>query len=83
MLPTARNRDAARNTADRAFKARESRDRLVKDEIAAASAANDAKTARLRALRLEKERQDAEAALTQAPVALPAKKKPIRRVIVR
>lgn len=35
---------------------------LVKKQLAAESAANDAKTARLKALRLEKEAQDAEAA---------------------
>jgi hypothetical protein len=76
-----RNRNAARATADRAFKTWETRTQMVKDELAAASAANDAKTARLRALRLEKERQDAEAAT--AAVAAPAKPKPkpMRRIV--
>ncbi len=40
---------------------------LVKQEMAAASAAADAKTARLKALRLEKEAQDAEAARLAPP----------------
>ena len=41
------------------------RTELVKLQINAESAANDAKTARLKALRLEKEAQDAEAARTR------------------
>jgi hypothetical protein len=63
------------------FKTWESRTQLVKSEQAAASAANDAKTARLRALRLEKERQDAAAAAVR-PAITPSKgkRKPVRRV---
>jgi hypothetical protein len=75
-----RRREAAKRTADSAFKTWETRTQLVKNELAAASAANDAKTARLRALRLEKERQDAEAAKAQAPAAPAVKKKPVRRI---
>jgi len=71
---------AARNTAEKAFKTWESRTQLVKNELAAASAANDAKTARLRALRLEKERQDAEAGAAPVTVKAP-KKKPMRRFV--
>jgi hypothetical protein len=64
----------------------EQRTELVKKEMAAASAANDAKTVRLKALRLEKERQDAEAAAQQgagssAPAAAP-KRARIRRISV-
>jgi hypothetical protein len=40
----------------------ERRTQLVRNELAAANAATDAKTARLKLLRLEQERQDAEAA---------------------
>jgi len=39
----------------------------VKRELEAESAANDVKTAKLRALRLEKEAQDAEAARNAPP----------------
>jgi len=49
----------------------QSRTDLAKQEVAATNAATDAKTARLRALRLAKEAQDAEAARaveTAAPV---------------
>ena len=52
---------------------------LVKQEMAAASAASDAKTARLRALRLEKERQDAETAAQPGDDAA-AKPKPAPRM---
>jgi hypothetical protein len=49
------------------------------DEIAEARAASEAKTAKLRAMRLEKERQDAEAS---GPSGMPAPRpaKPIRRI---
>jgi len=64
----------------------EQRTQLVKKEMAAASAANDAKTIRLKALRLEKERQDAEDAAQQgdAPAAAPAAKRArVKRILVR
>lgn len=79
FLPTSRN--ARKQSPDSVFKAWETRTQLVKNELAAASAANDAKTARLRALRLEKERHD-QAAAAVRPAITPAKgkKKPIRRV---
>jgi hypothetical protein len=54
------------------FAAWETRTALVKQEMAAESAANDAKTARLKALRLEKEASDAEAARIAAANAPPA-----------
>jgi len=47
---------------------------LVKQEMAAASAASDAKTARLKALRLEKEQQDAAAAAAAPPRATKGKR---------
>jgi len=78
-----RKRDASQRTADGVFKAWETRTQMVKSELAAASAATDAKTARLRALRLEKERQDAEAASLAPPAAAaPAKKRPKPKRII-
>lgn len=59
MTRAARDRDTARQKAEGFFRVWESRTQLVKNELAAASAANDAKTIRLRTLRLEKERQPA------------------------
>jgi hypothetical protein len=50
----------------------QSRTDMVKKEMQAESAANDAKTARLKALRLEKEALDAEAARVAAENAPPA-----------
>jgi hypothetical protein len=49
----------------------EQRTLLVKQERAATNAANDAKTARLRALRLERDRQEANA---KPPDTKPARK---------
>ena len=74
-----RKRDAAIRTAESAFKVWETRTQLVKSELAAASAANDAKTIRLRALRLEKERQDAETALTAGEAPPVVKKRAKKR----
>ena len=50
----------------------ERRTLLVRHELAATSAATDAKTARLKLLRLEKERQDAEAAACAPQIPKPA-----------
>ena len=64
----------------------EKRTQLVKQEMAAESAANDAKTVRLKALRLEKERQDAEDAAQQGAetTAAPAAKRArVKRIVVR
>ena len=54
---------------------------LVKQELAAANAASDAKTARLKALRLEKERVDAEASANAPEAAAPVRKR-IKRIVV-
>ncbi|OJT96836.1 MAG: hypothetical protein BGN82_07925 [Alphaproteobacteria bacterium 65-7] len=78
---SARKRDAALRTANGVFAAWEKRTQLVKDETAAHNAATDAKTARLKALRLEKERQEAEAA-SAAPAAPAAKKARVKRILV-
>ena len=77
-----RMREASRQKADKISHTWESRTQLVKDELAAASAANDAKTARLRALRLEKEAAEAAAGAAKGDDAAPApaKKKAVRRI---
>jgi len=54
---------------------------LVKQELAAANAASDAKTARLKALRLEKERVDAQAAAQSPETASPGRKR-VKRIVV-
>ena len=61
------NKKSALRTAQRIFDEWEHRTQLVKLHTNAESAANDAKTARLRALRLEKEARDAEAARLNPP----------------
>jgi hypothetical protein len=50
---------------------------MVKQEMQAASDANDAKTARLKAQRLEKEKLEAEEAAANPP---PPKKKTVKRI---
>jgi hypothetical protein len=74
-------REASRQKAEKISHTWESRTQMVKDELAAASAANDAKTARLRALRLEKEAAEAAAGAKADDAApAPAKKKAVRRI---
>ncbi len=60
-------RNTAQRTAQGVFEVWEKRTQLVKKELAAASTAMDVKTARLRALRLAKEAEDAEAAKNMPP----------------
>ena len=62
----------ASRTAKGVFEAWEKRTELVKLQVNAESAPNDAKTVRLRALRLEKEALDAEAARLEALNAPPS-----------
>jgi hypothetical protein len=59
----------------------QSRTDMVKKEMQAESAANDAKTARLKAQRLEKEAVDAEAARVASENAPPAPKKRTKRSV--
>lgn len=73
----ARKRAAARTPSGQS-QAWEDRTALVKQMTREENAAADAKTARLKALRLEKERQDAETAETAAPA--PAKPR-VRRIV--
>ena len=58
LSPPPRDRDGARRKALNHFAASEQRDSAVKLEINRERAANDAKTAKLRALRLAKEEYD-------------------------
>ena len=73
----------APHSPDGAMQVWQSRTDMVKKEMQAESAANDAKTARLKALRMEKEAQDAEAKrLKDAEAPAPApKKRAIRRIV--
>jgi len=74
------SKDAVRKRAQNHFAAAEQRDSIVKQMIASERAALDAKSARLRVLRLAKEATDREAALSAAPSS--NRKKP-RRAAVR
>ncbi len=74
------SKKSAPRTAKGVFAAWETRTALVKQEMAAESAANDAKTARLKALRLEKEAQDAETARLKALTDPPA---PVKKRVKR
>jgi hypothetical protein len=67
-------KDGARKRAQTHFAASEKRDSLVKQMIAGERAALDAKTAKLRALRLAKEESDRQAALLAPPPEAKAKK---------
>ncbi|HEY1709997.1 MAG TPA: hypothetical protein VGG10_17130 [Rhizomicrobium sp.] len=72
-----RDSDRARRRAQNHFTVQAERDALVKQELAAERAASDAKTAKLRALRLAKEEADRETAriaAENAPVKKTAKK---------
>ena len=75
-----KSKKSAARTANGVFEAWEKRTALVKLQMNAESAASDAKTARLRALRLAKEAQDNEAARIAAANAPPAAaKKRVKR----
>ena len=66
--PPGRDREGARRKAQNHFEAAEARTALVKKIVDAERAASDAKTAKLRALRLAKEEADRiEAAKHPAP----------------
>ena len=78
IQPRYLQREAARRNADTLFNGRQQRLALAKQEAASQSAANDAKTIRLRALRLEKEAADlaAETARKAAIGPRPVKARP-------
>lgn len=71
-------KDIARRKTGATFTASEARDALVKKELEAARTAFEAKTAKLRALRLAKEAADAAQAVKTAAEA-PQKKGPAPR----
>jgi hypothetical protein len=70
---SAKEKDAALRRANGHFQVWEDRTTLVKQEQAAERAASEAKTIRLRALRLAKEAEDSEIARVAAKNAPPAK----------
>ena len=71
--------DIARRRATTGFTASEARDALVKKELEAERAAFEAKTAKLRALRLAKEAADAAQAMKLAAEAPAKKTAPVRK----
>ncbi|HEY1629768.1 MAG TPA: hypothetical protein VGF56_00535 [Rhizomicrobium sp.] len=73
ISPKPRDRDGARRRAMNHFAAAEQRDSTVKQMMQAERDATDAKTAKLRALRLAKEETDRVEAANKPPA--PAKKK--------
>jgi len=78
---TSRKRSAPRSP-NALSEAWEIRTQQVKAETAAASAASDAKSARLKALRLEKEREEALASPDAVKVSAP-KKPRMKRFVVK
>jgi hypothetical protein len=87
MSDPSERRDAVRRNAQSHFTHTERRDELVRQEIEKERAAVDAKTARLRALRLAKEASDLAAAeklaAERAAAGIAAPKQPARRKRVR
>jgi len=71
-----RNRPVARGRARNLFEAADARTKLVKQIVAAENAALDARTVKLRALRMAKEEADlAEALANPKPLAAGAKRR--------
>ena len=83
LSPPPRDRDGARRKAQNHFEAAEARTNLVKTIMTGERAALDAKTAKLRALRLAKEETDREEARLAAQNAPAATAKKPRKKIVR
>jgi len=73
LSPPPRDRDGARRKAQNHFEIAEARTSLVKQMMQTERTALDAKTAKLKALRLAKEEADRAEALANPPVA-PVKK---------
>jgi len=63
------------NRAQTAFSASEQRDKAIRQEIEKQRLATDAKTAKLKALRLAKEAEDRAQALANPPPPKPVKKR--------
>ena len=70
-----RNRPVARGRARNLFETADARTKLVKQIVAAENAALDARTVKLRALRMAKEEADRVEALANPKPATPAKKR--------
>lgn len=83
LSPPPRDRDGARRKAQNHFEAAEARTNLVKTIMTGERAALDAKTAKLRALRLAKEDADREEARLAAQNAPPAAEKKPRKKVIR
>ena len=73
-------RDAARTRAQNHFAKAEQRDVLVREELARERAATDAKTAKLRALRVAKEEEERAIAEREPQPAAKPKAARIRRI---
>ena len=78
--PNQRNASRSPNALSEIWQQRTS---LVKQELAAASAASDAKTAKLKALRLERDRQEAEAAAKNPEPAASPRVPRAKRILVK
>jgi hypothetical protein len=81
-LPTPNQRNASRSP-NALSELWQKRTTLVKQELAAASAASDAKTAKLKALRLERERQEAEVAANNPEPAAAPRVVRAKRILVK
>ncbi len=81
MTKTIGSRKGGARTSNSVQEVWEKRTELVKKQTNAESAANDAKTARLKALRLEKEKQDAAEAAANPPPPAPKKRAAVKRIV--
>jgi hypothetical protein len=82
LKPTPQMREAARRKAEEKFSAHDALTASVKQQVAKENAALDAKTMKLRALRLAKEEADrlaAQNAETPKPASGSPRKRPIRK----
>lgn len=82
ISPPHRDRNGARRRAESQFAVADRRDTLVKKELEAERAASDAKTAKLRAMRLAKEEEERIAALNAPPAPVKARKAKTVRIWV-
>jgi hypothetical protein len=83
LSPPPRDRDGARRKALNHFAVREQRDSANRLELDRVRAATDAKTIKLRALRLAKEESDAETArLAALDAPAPKPKKPRKKFVL-
>ena len=80
ISPPPRDRDGARRRALNHFAAAEQRDTLVRQEITRERAANDAKAAKLRALRMAREEEKRIAAENAPPAPVKVRAKKIRKI---